>query len=200
MSEFDPDDLDRVDHEIRVNELKCRVEEVAGEPVAEWESEDCPPEIREAFWGNVLAFETAPDTTLFERLQKAGVELPPVDQLDDAALRAKLDDIFQTLAGMSVFFSHTDHLSDRELYNELLDETFHELTKEMPPELGYHEHYDMLGSGSEEDIYLHHKYYADEEDRQRWAEEWPEDEMPPHEDPLYDRDRFLPQAPGPLEM
>jgi hypothetical protein len=32
---------------------------------------------------------------------------------------------------------------------------------------------DMLGSGSAEDIYLHMKYYADDEERQRWMEEFP---------------------------
>jgi hypothetical protein len=200
MSDLDPKDLDDVDHEIRVNELKCRIEEVTGEPVGGWESEDCPPEIREAFLGSVLAFESAPDTTLEDRLRCAGVELPPLEQMDDAALSAKLDEIFQTLARFCVFFSNTDHLSDRELYTHLVEESFREITKEMPPELGYHEHYDILGGCSEEDIYLRHKYYADEEERQHWAEEWPEDEMPPHEDPPYDRDRFLPQAPGPQEM
>jgi len=53
---------------------------------------------------------------------------------------------------------------------------------------------DMIGSGSEDDIYLWMKYYADEETRQDWQERWPDYEMPQHEDPPYDRDRFIPEA------
>ncbi len=51
-------------------------------------------------------------------------------------------------------------------------------------------------SGSERDIHAWLKYYADEETRQRWAEDFPNDVVPPHEDPPYDRDRHLPQHPS----
>lgn len=52
---------------------------------------------------------------------------------------------------------------------------------------------DLVGSGSEEHIFLHLKHYADEEQRRIWLEDWPDDPMPDHEDPPYDRDRLLPQ-------
>lgn len=38
------------------------------------------------------------------------------------------------------------------------------------------------------------KYYADEVERHRWLEEWPEDPLPEPEKPLYDRDRRLPHS------
>jgi hypothetical protein len=53
---------------------------------------------------------------------------------------------------------------------------------------------DLIGSGSEEDIYLWMKYYADEETRRQWKSDFPDYEMPEHEDPPYDRDRHLPGA------
>jgi hypothetical protein len=40
------------------------------------------------------------------------------------------------------------------------------------------------------------KYYADEGTRRGWLADFPDDEMPPHEEPPYDRDRFLPRANG----
>lgn len=38
------------------------------------------------------------------------------------------------------------------------------------------------------------KYYADEETRRQWKNDFPDYEMPEHEDPPYDRDRLLPGA------
>jgi hypothetical protein len=54
---------------------------------------------------------------------------------------------------------------------------------------------DLTGSGSDEDNLTYLKYYADEEHRLRWAQDWPDDPMPEHEDTPFDRDRFLPQSP-----
>ena len=51
------------------------------------------------------------------------------------------------------------------------------------------------GSYGEEEVHLSLKHYADEQERARWAKDWPEDEMPAHVDPPYDRDRLLPQDP-----
>jgi hypothetical protein len=64
----------------------------------------------------------------------------------------------------------------------------------MPEITAYAYHFDLVGSGSEEDTRLYLKYYADEEDRRRWLERWPSDRVPEHEDPPYDRDRRLPQS------
>jgi len=55
-------------------------------------------------------------------------------------------------------------------------------------------HIDLIGSGSDEDTYLWMKYYAAEETRRQWMADWPDYEMPEHEDPTYDRDRHMPQA------
>src|SRR5215212_9964916 len=53
---------------------------------------------------------------------------------------------------------------------------------------------DLLSGGGEEDTRLYMKYYADEEARRHWLADFPDDGMPPHEEPPYDRDRHLPQA------
>ena len=54
-------------------------------------------------------------------------------------------------------------------------------------------HMSPLGGCSEEDIHLYLKYYADEQWRRDWQEEYPEEILPDHEEPPYDRDRLLPQ-------
>ena len=38
------------------------------------------------------------------------------------------------------------------------------------------------------------KYFADEASRAEWKADFPELEMPPHEDPPFDRDKDLPKS------
>jgi len=195
MSADDPLDLNRVDQEIRVNELKEEARELAGGEMHAWENPDCPPGIAEQFWNNVVAFEKAPRWCDFLRLEEMGVALPSPDDIADADLAGKLRDIFEALANVNTFFISTDHLSDRELYVLLWEDTLREITVVMPTEAGFNCTYDLVGSGSEDDMSIWLKYYANEEDRQQWAETYPDDIIPPHENPPYDRDRHLPQHP-----
>lgn len=48
-----------------------------------------------------------------------------------------------------------------------------------------------------EEIWL--RYYADQADQELWHSTDPDFVFPPHQDPPYDRDRFLPTPPIPLE-
>jgi hypothetical protein len=158
------------------------------------ESEECSPEARAQFWMSVAAYEQAPLTTHFQQLEQAGVEFPAPESLDDRQLTAKLWEVIEALACLRVFLNQTDHLSDRELYMLLWHELLREPVKDMAFDNSSAWHIDLLGSGSEEDIYLHLKYYADDATRHQWSTDFPDDKMPEHEEPPFDRDRHLPQA------
>jgi hypothetical protein len=155
--------------------------------------DDYPAEMEEAFWKHVVDYEEAPWTTHFQQLENAGVSLPPPDSLNDEELTAKLWDIIQKLALLHVFIEQTDHLSDRELYTHLWSDALREETKAMPLVAGSAYHIQLLSSGSEDDNQLYLKYYADDDWRRQWHEEWPDDPIPAHVDPPYDRDRLLPK-------
>ena len=71
---------------------------------------------------------------------------------------------------MRVYLDSTNHLSDRELYTYLLHDSLQEWSHTFPPEMGYNCHIDLCGSGSNEDIDIHYKYYADEKDRKQIIE------------------------------
>lgn len=118
----------------------------------------------------------------------------PPDELDDTQLSAKLWDVIHALAVHRVFLHNTDHLSDRELYAYLWEDELREPMVLMPENSAYSCHIDILGSGSEEHMTLWLKYYANEVERQRWLEEWPQDPLPEPAKPLYDRDRRLPTS------
>jgi hypothetical protein len=159
-----------------------------------WESDDCPPDLAGSFWQYVLDFERAPLTTNFEQLLAAGIELPPAEAMSDADLTAKLWEVIAALARLRVFLSSTNHLSDRELYEDLWSDLLREAVPDLPRDANTSCHLDILGACSEEDMYLRFKYYASEEERRDWLADFPEDEMPAHEDPPFDRDRLLPRA------
>jgi hypothetical protein len=191
----DPDDPnpDRIDREIRLNEAWHEADEMAREKVREDGLAGEEAERAVETWRELYSYDTAPDTSQHEILRADGIDLPPADELDDAALTAKLWEVIHALAARNTFLSSTDHLSDRELYTHLVEECFHEITKDLVAPRWVHG-IDILGGGSEEDIELYLRYYADDDTRARWAKDWPNHPMPPKEQPPYDRDRHLPKS------
>ncbi|MGA2475088.1 MAG: hypothetical protein ABSF73_00540 [Terriglobia bacterium] len=186
-------DEDETERAKKIAELKRQAQELAGGKMVEGELEECPPEVTEQFWEQVVAYEKAPWTTNFKQLEESGMQLSAPETLDDEQLTVKLGELIQRLALLRVFLDDTDHLSDRELYTELWSDMLREEVKAIPPDPDGAYHLSPLGGCSEEDIQLQMKYYADEEWRRQFQEEFPDFVMPAHEDPPYDRDRFLPQ-------
>jgi len=152
-------------------------------------SPDCPPEIEEKFWRNVLAFENVPEVAPFDELTKAGLTIPPASDLDDVTLSVKLWEIIRGLFELGVCLEFTDHLSDRELYERLSSRVLRE-----PMALTQDSwwHVDMSAGDENDDgldVYL--TYYADDATRREWAEGYPDDPMPDHKPLPFDRDRYL---------
>jgi hypothetical protein len=191
----DPLDLDAVDRDIRINELEERLEDMGMASMGI--DDDRAPHIHEQFLKSILDYESAPISCQFEALIQAGIDLPEPAALDAAALHAKLWEVVRALAARDVYLSRTNHLSDRELYECLWTDLLREEGPIMPAGSGWINHIDILGSGSEEDIKLGQRYYDDEETRRRWAEDFPDDVIPPHEDPPFNRDHLLPRPPKP---
>jgi hypothetical protein len=173
--------------------LKQQAREKAGGEMPAWESNTLSLKKREQFWRRIVEFETAPLTTNFQQLTDAGLELPEPESLDDETLTAKLWEVIDGLATVRVFISETDHLSDRELYTTLWRDVLRQETEVISDDECSAWHVDLLSTGSEPDTFLYLKYYADEEFRQHWLEEFPDYVMPEHESPPYDRDARLPR-------
>ena len=177
-----------------IEKLKRRAEDLGADYMNTDCLDDCPSDVEEAFWTQLINYEEARWTTHFGELESAGVSLPAPESLKDQELTAKLWEVIQKLALLRVFLDQTDHLSDRELYTHLWTDTLREETKVFALAPNSACHLQMLGSGSEEDNLLYLKYYADDNCREHWHEDFPNDFIPEHEDPPYDRDRALPKA------
>jgi hypothetical protein len=183
-----------VDRKICISEPRDGDSEAAGGEMSEWESSDCPPEVAEQYWGNVLAYESASDTCHFNQLEELGIEPPPSEELDDAQVSAKLWEVIGGQAKLNVLLLQTSHLSDRELCEHLWHDSLREFTADLPPDFDWRRPIDLLSSGSDEDNELYLKFYADDEWREHWRREFPIDTIPPHVDPPYDRHSKLPTA------
>jgi len=186
------DDLDGLNQEERIAKLRAELEKLGGSTTT---LESMPADMEEEFLRHVLEYERAEPITLFRLLENAGVQIPPPTDLDEVALSTKLTEITEKLGTLGSYLLHTNHLSDRALYEYLCNDGLREEAVLFPENPSYAYIIDLTGSGSDEDNQIYLKYYADEEHRKQWALDWPDDPMPDHENPPYDRDRTLPQSP-----
>ena len=141
-------------------------------------------------------FMDGPTTTYFQRLLDAGIKLPEPDSVSDAEIRTKLWEVIAGLEKVRSFLERTNHLNDRELYTKLWYEVLRGDTPAID-EIGFSSHLDLVRAGegdADTEVYL--KYYADEGDRERWHSDFPADNLPAREAPLFTRDDLLP---GPRE-
>ena len=183
---------DEPSQEERINKLRAELEKLGGSTST---LEAMPADMEEEFLRHVLEYETAEQISLLRLLENAGLQVTPPESLEDDVLKIKLKEIIDRMGSVGAYLVHTNHLSDRDLYQYLYHEALREETVLFPENPSYAYMIDLTGSGSEDDNQTYLKYYADEEYRRQWAHDWPDDRMPEHEEPPFDRDRFLPQSP-----
>ncbi|MEM1180029.1 MAG: hypothetical protein AAGM22_16935 [Acidobacteriota bacterium] len=164
-----------------------------GDADTDFDDAELPEEVRAAFQRDMEAFEKIEPSAPLDALRSSGIELPPADRLSDAEINRHLWEGLRGLAFLGIYLHHTDHLSDRELYDHLLDHALRQPVVMMPdnPHFGYH--LDLVEGETEEHEHIFLKYYADSETRERWAEQFPATELPPSERRPFDRDRQLPR-------
>ncbi|HSE15831.1 MAG TPA: hypothetical protein VLB46_02195 [Pyrinomonadaceae bacterium] len=186
------DFADEPSQEERIAKLRAELEKL-GSSTSKLES--MPADVEEEFLRHVLEYETAEPISLLRLLANSGLEVRAPETLADDALKIKLKELIERMASMGAYLIHTNHLSDRELYEYLYSDALREETILFPENPSYAYVIDLTGSGSDEDNQTYLKYYADTQYRRRWAYDWPDDPMPEHVEPAFDRDRFLPQSP-----
>ena len=178
--------------EERIAKLRAELERLGGETTT---LQSMPADMEEEFLRHVLEYETAQPISVLRLLENSGVEVSPPEILEQDALTAKLKEVIERMASLGAYLLHTNHLSERELYEYLYHDGLREEAVLFPENPSYAYIIDLTGSGSDDDNQIYLKYYADEEHRRQWAQDWPDDPLPPHEDPPFDRDRLLPQSP-----
>jgi hypothetical protein len=142
------EDVDRQEH---IQDLQRKAEEFVGGELSFFESEEMSQDLQEQFWERVVAFEKAECITSFDLLVQGGMELPAPEELDGSQVTAKLWEVIRGLTMLRMFLYNTNHLSDRELYEELWHEVLREENPAMPINENSACHIDLVSNGSEED-------------------------------------------------
>jgi hypothetical protein len=183
---------DEPNQETRIAKLREELEKLGGSTMS---FEAMPADMEEEFLRHVLEYETAEPISLLRLIENSGLQITAPEDLDASNLTTRLKEIIERMATLGAYVLHTNHLSDRGLYEYLYNDGLREEAVLFPENPSYAYMIDLTGSGSEEDNQVYLKYYADEEHRKQWALDWPDDPLPDHEDPPFDRDRHLPQSP-----
>jgi hypothetical protein len=177
-----------------IEDLKQRARDISGGEMVEGGEQPLPLEVQHQFWKNVVDFESAPRKIRREILAEDGFHALCEEGLSDTELSTQLWLLIHALAARRMYLECTNHLSDRALYKLLIEQVLEEETEVLPPEAEWncriciHE-YGAPGDEDGTDIYL--RFYADEETRAQWLEQFSGD-IPPHAELPYDRDRHLP--------
>lgn len=177
----------------RIEKLRMEAETLGGGRFTGEGIDRLPPEMQEAFWQQIIAYETAEPSDLFELVTRGGVSLPESVLISEEHLSDRLWEVIYFLSSLGCYIENTDHLSDRELYTLLRERLLHEPAILFPDDPNYAYHIDTIGSGSAEDQQLYLTYYATDLDRDLWARSWPDDPLPARIPCPFDRDRLLPR-------
>ena len=170
---------DEPSQEERIAKLRAELEKLGGSTST---LESMPADMEEEFLKHVLEYETAEPISLFRLLENSGLEIPAPETLDKDTLRTALKALIDRMASLGAYLLHTNHLSDRELYDYLYHDGLREEAVLFPENPRYAYMIDLTGSGSDEDNRIYLKYYADHEHRRQWAHDWPDDPIISHKE------------------
>lgn len=181
-----------IEQALRLGELRKEVMDRIEGPTFEGGTGSMPMKTQVAFWEYVLAFESAEESTLAERLGNEACFFPPNPKAlkGESEIHTALWDLLRALASIRVFVCNTDHLCDADLFRLLVYGALPEPSIVPPPGSRLNCRIDACEYGTRdypEGTLTWLRYYADEDMRKTW-----EGEVPPIENPPYDRDRFLP--------
>ena len=181
---------DEVEHLLRNAELRDELEPFFDESIRSVNVEELPTPVENEFLASMLAWERAPVLPICQWFEPE-LKLPHPDSLPNDQLRERLWETIRKLFERRIVLEFTDHLSDRDLYC-LIYRDILPCSEKKIDSLDNYLHWDCADVGGDATTWL--RYYASEEDRRAWIEDFGSDEpMPEAEKPPYPRQ--LPRRP-----
>jgi hypothetical protein len=111
----------------RIRKLKEDLNDLCGGEAVFNIPQAVPADVQEADLEDILAFESVgTGVSLFEGLQRHGMDLPPPEKLDELQSRRKAWEVLNALADLQIFLIGFDAMSGRKLYRRLWSQTLWE--------------------------------------------------------------------------
>lgn len=179
---------DEVEHLLRNAQLRDELEPYFDESIDRVNVDELPTPVENEFLASMLAWEKAPILPIGQWFEPE-LTLPHPDSIPAAELHERMWDAVHKLYSKQIVLDFTDHLSDRDLYCLIYRDILPSPEKKIDSKSNYL-HWDCADVGGDAEIWL--RYYATDEERANWAEEFDE-ELPAAETPPYPRQ--LPRRP-----
>ena len=179
--------LDRIDHSFDGEQLDFRCE--GSEDLLHGISFDG---MLNAFRSWIKQLEEAPVTTWKEELSVRGYDYEWCSADSDSVITVKLWSLLDALAGMRIFVTNTDHLSERELYELLVNVYIVKQVAQIPLDHHMACMIDIVGSEVEDNPSNWLRYYASSRERLEWARQNIGKRLPTVEKLPYSREDQLP--------
>jgi hypothetical protein len=148
--------------------------------------------ILDAFKCWMKQMEDAPITTWKEELSVRGFDFEYCSESSDSEVSESLWALLDALAGMRIFITNTDHLSERELYELLVDSFMVKSVAQIPFDHHTACRVDIVGSEVEDNPLNWLSYYASNRERMEWAKQNIGKPLPAAKEPPYPREDRLP--------
>ena len=177
-----------VDELLRNARLRDELEPLLDDSVTWIDNERLPVRVENDFLESMLAWERAPMVPISQWFEPE-LTLPSLETLTSGQLHEILWDTVYRLFEKRIVLDFTDHLSDRELYCLIYRDILPTHEKKLNRDGGYL-HWDCSDCDGDQETWL--RYYAAEDERGMWFDQY-DDPLPPHEEPPYPRK--LPRAP-----
>ncbi|MDR1384416.1 MAG: hypothetical protein LBJ67_11340 [Planctomycetaceae bacterium] len=179
-----------VDEILRNAELRTELEPYFDESISRVNVQHVSLQNENEYLAAMLEWEKAPVLPIY-RWFEPELRPPHPEHLNDVALSKILVDLIQRLYEKKIVLDFTDHLSDRELYLLICQNILPAREKKIDTRNGAL-HWDCSHNGGVQDPTSWLKYYASDEDRDQWADQYYQP-LPEKEIPLYPR--YMPQDP-----
>jgi len=173
---------EEIEHLLRNAELRDQLEPYFDESIRSVNVEELPTPMENEFLASMLAWERAPILPIGQWFEPE-LKLPHPDGLSNQQLHDPLWETIHRLFERRILLDFTDHLSDRDLYCLIYRDILPCSEKKIDSAANYL-HWDCADIGGDATTWL--RFYATDEERQSWAEDFA-DPLPESEEPPYPR-------------
>lgn len=179
---------DEVEHLLLNARLRDELEPFFDESICRVNVEEVPTPVENEFLASMLAWEKAPVLPICQWFEPE-LTLAHPDKLSDEELHEVLWNAIYRLFDKRIVLDFTDHLSDRDLYRLIYRDILPTPEKKIDSPSNYL-HWDCADVSGDPEVWL--RYYATDEERRDWAEDF-SDPLPERSEPPFSRQ--LPRRP-----